>query len=90
MNLEITTHLKDLCVGSKGYIVGYDKAFLGYMGKLLQLGLIPETSFTVIRHHFPDPFSYLIEVEGKLIQLSQPEADALCIESLGSCGSEPN
>ncbi len=82
MNLEITTYLKDLAIGSQGYIVGYDKAFLGYMGKLLKLGLAPNTSFIVIRHHFPTLFSYIIEVNGRLIQLSQPEADALCVESL--------
>ncbi len=82
MNLEMATHLKDLAIGSQGYIVGYDKAFRGYIGRLLQLGLAPETRFIMIRPHFPDPFSYVIEVQGKLIQLSRPEADALCIETV--------
>lgn len=80
MNLSVITHLRDLPIGCQGYIVGYDYAFQGYIGKLLRLGLTPGTFFTVIRHRFPDPFSHLIETQGRLIQLTKPEADALCIE----------
>jgi ferrous iron transport protein A len=80
MNSETTTYLRDLAVSSQGCIVGYDKAFRGYIGQLLKLGLKPETTFTVIRHHFPQPHSHLIEVNGQLIHLTSPEANALCVE----------
>ncbi len=82
MDTALITHLKDFLPGSQGYIVGYDKAFLGYMGRLWQLGLTPYTPFTFIRRGIPDSFSYLIEARGQLIQLSKPEADALCVEVL--------
>ncbi|MGK7945800.1 MAG: FeoA family protein [Microcystaceae cyanobacterium] len=81
MNSDISTHLKDLSIHSKGYIVGYDKAFRGYIGRLLKLGLAPETEFTVILHHFPQPHFHVIEVDNQLIQLTPPEANALCVES---------
>ncbi|MGK7932217.1 MAG: FeoA family protein [Microcystaceae cyanobacterium] len=84
MDADTSTYLRDLAVSSQGYIVGYDKVFQGYIGRLLKLGLTPDTTFTVIRHHFPQPNSHLIEVNGRLIQLTPPEANALCVESIES------
>lgn len=80
MNSDISTHLQDLSISSQGYIVGYDQAFRGYVGRLVKLGLTPETKFTVIRHHFPQTHAHVIEVNGRLIQLTSEEAKALCVE----------
>ena len=75
------THLRDLPVGARGCVVGYDRAFLGYMGKLLAMGLQPGTAFTVIRHAL---FGHLVEIEvqGVTLSLRKPEADALCVEEV--------
>ncbi|MGK7958405.1 MAG: FeoA family protein [Crocosphaera sp.] len=75
------TYLKELPIGAIGYIVGYDKIFKGYQGKLLSMGLAPGTQFIVIRQASRN-WQIILEVQGNLIQLSQPEADALCIEEV--------
>lgn len=79
--IAANTHLRDLPVGSRGCIVGYDRAFRGYMGKLLAMGLQPGTAFTVIRHAL---FGHLVEIEvqGFTLSLRKPEADALCVEEI--------
>ncbi len=81
MKQIVTTYLRKLPIGTIGYIVGYDKIFKGYQGKLLSMGLAPGTQFIVIRQadkHWP----ILLEVRGNLIRLNQPEADALCVEEV--------
>jgi ferrous iron transport protein A len=75
------TYLKNLPVGAKGHIVGYDKAFRGYIGKLFSMGLKPGTEFTVIRQAFFE-YPLQIEVAGNLLNLYKPEAEALCVEEL--------
>lgn len=75
------TYLHEFPVGTQGRIVGYDKVFSGYTGKLLSMGLMPGTIFTVIRHaFFNQPLQ--IEVGGNLFNLRKPEADALCVEEI--------
>ena len=74
-----STYLRDLPVGARGYVVGFDRVFLGYTGKLVAMGLKPGTVFTVLRH----AFSHLVEIEGQgLISLQKQEADALCVEEV--------
>ena len=74
-----STYLRDLPVGARGYVVGFDRVFLGYAGKLVAMGLKPGTVFTVLRH----AFSHLVEIEGQgLISLQKQEADALCVEEV--------
>ncbi|NJO94276.1 MAG: ferrous iron transport protein A [Hydrococcus sp. RM1_1_31] len=75
------TYLHEFPVGTKGRIVGYDKVFSGYTGKLLSMGLMPGTIFTVIRHAFLN-HPLQIEVGGNLFNLRKPEADALCVEEI--------
>ncbi|MGH2414191.1 MAG: FeoA family protein [Microcystaceae cyanobacterium] len=81
MTMKITTHLRDLPVGTKGCVVGYDKAFSGYIGKLLSMGLMPGTEFIVICHA-PFDYSEQIEVQGFKLKLRKQEADALCVEEV--------
>ena len=76
----MTTYLRELPIGAKGYIVGYDKIFKGYQGKLLSMGLRPGTEFTLVAQA-SDNWSVIIEIQGNLLKLNQPEADALCIEA---------
>ena len=79
MKQKLTTYLRELPIGTKGYIVGYDKIFRGYQGKLLSMGLTPGTEFILVRQA-SKTWPLMIEVRGNLLKLSQPEADALCIE----------
>lgn len=79
MEQKVITYLKQLPVGAKGYIVGYDRIFKGYQGKLISMGLFPGTEFILIRQASVDT-PLLIEVRGNLIGLLLPEANALCIE----------
>lgn len=79
MKQKLTTYLRELPIGTKGYIVGYDKIFRGYQGKLLSMGLTPGTEFILVRQA-SKTWPLMIEVRGNLFKLSQPEADALCIE----------
>jgi len=72
-------HLRDIAVGGKGRVVGYEKAARAYKGKLLAMGLTPKTEFTVVRHApMGDPVE--IEVRGFHLSLRKQEADALCVE----------
>ena len=79
MKQIVKTYLRELPIGTIGYIVGYDKIFKGYQGKLLSMGLRPGTQFIVIRQASKN-WPIILEVNGNLIKLNQPEADALCIE----------
>ena len=79
MKQIVKTYLRELPIGTIGYIVGYDKVFKGYQGKLLAMGLTPGTQFIVIRQACKN-WPIILEVKGNLIKLTQPEANALCIE----------
>ncbi|MEM8779070.1 MAG: FeoA family protein [Cyanobacteria bacterium P01_G01_bin.49] len=79
MKQKLTTYLRELPIGAKGYIVGYDKIFRGYQGRLLSMGLKPGTEFILVRQA-SRTWPLMIEVRGNLLKLNQPEADALCIE----------
>ncbi len=82
MSTNTSTHLRDLPVGARGRVVGYERAFRGYKGKLLSMGLTPGTEFTVIRHApLGDPVE--IEVRGFKLSLRKQEAEALCVEEVG-------
>lgn len=77
--MEIKTHLRQLSEGSVGNIVGYDCTYGGYIGKLLAMGLTPGTNFVVLETAFSDG-SIEIMLPEKIIKLSKPEANALCVE----------
>ncbi|MBP0021822.1 MAG: ferrous iron transport protein A [Cyanobacteria bacterium SBLK] len=78
---DTTIPLQDIPPGSTGRVLGYDKAYQGYRGKLLQMGLTPGTEFTVIRvAPLGDPVE--INVRGFYLSLRKHEADALIVEEL--------
>lgn len=79
--MNTDTYIRNLTVGSKGRIVGYEKTTGGYKGRLLAMGLTPGTEFTVIRHApLGDPIE--IKVRGFNLSLRRHEADVLCIEEV--------
>ncbi len=81
MQQIVKTYLRELPIGAIGYIVGYDKIFRGYQGRLLSMGLTPGTKFIVVRQASKN-LPMMLEVNCNLLKLTQPEADALCIEEI--------
>ena len=81
MSTITTTYLRDMPAGTIGRLVGYDKAFGGYRGKLVSLGLTPGTEFTVISVGFGGDLVE-IKVQGVNLSLPKQEADALVVEEV--------
>jgi len=80
MITNCNTYLRDMPVGTRACVVGYEQAYLGYKGRLLSMGLTPGTEFTIIRHA---PFNLIeIEVQGIRLSLRKQEADTLCVEEV--------
>ena len=76
-----TISLKDLRVGEKGKIVGFDKAGKVYRKRLLAMGLTPGTEFTVTRFApMGDPVE--LKLRGFALTLRKDEAAILLIEKL--------
>lgn len=42
--------LRELAVGQRGRVVGFQRTAQAYKRKLLAMGLTPGTEFTVVRH----------------------------------------
>ena len=79
--MQVRTSVKELSLGSVAIIVGYDKAYGGYIGKLTALGLTPGTKFIVLGK-FTQEKSVAMLLSEKVIHLSKPQADALCVEEI--------
>lgn len=83
--MATSQHLGALAVGQSGRILGYEKGARSYREKLLSMGLIPGTSFTVTRQApLGDPVE--IKVRGFKLSLRKAEAALLQVESLGDEG----
>lgn len=73
--------LADLRVGMCGRVTGYDKGSKEYRKKILAMGLIKGTEFTVNRvAPMGDPIE--IEVRGYNLSLRKDEAAALTVEGV--------
>jgi ferrous iron transport protein A len=71
--------LADLGVGKRGRVTGFDKGSKDYRKKILAMGLIKGTEFTVNRvAPMGDPIE--IEVRGYNLSLRKDEAAALRVE----------
>ena len=82
-NSKINTKLRNLAVGCRGRVVGYEQTARAYREKLLAMGLTPGCEFTVTRHApLGDPIE--IEVRGFHLSLRKDEADALQVEEVQS------
>jgi len=73
--------LADLNVGMRGRVIGFDKGSKEYRKKILAMGLIKGTVFTVNRvAPMGDPVE--IEVRGYNLSLRKDEASALTVEGV--------
>ena len=75
------TYLREMPLGAEGNVVGYDQKLRGYQGKLIAMGLIPFTQFTLLRV-FSEGNWVEIELHGTSVRLSMQEADALVVEEI--------
>lgn len=78
--MKITTSISELSLGSVAIVVGYSRIYGGYMGKLISRGLIPGTPF-VLLNLAQVQGTVQIMLQDKILTLSKPEANALCIET---------
>jgi ferrous iron transport protein A len=79
--MEITISIYELSVGSVGVVVGYSRVYGGYIGKLVSKGLIPGTPFVLLNLALEQGTAQIM-LQEKIITLSKPEANALCVEPL--------
>ena len=79
--MTIRTQIQELEVGSVGIVVGYDRAYGGFMGKLIKMGLKPETQFIVLCTTCEEGAVEILLAE-RIIKLSKSEANALCVEEI--------
>lgn len=79
--MQVRTSVRELSLGSVATIVGYDKAYGGYIGKLIAMGLTPGTKFVVLESLTQENSVTMLLLE-KVIELSKPEANALCVEEI--------
>ena len=76
--MRITISIWELPVGTAVIVAGYNRIYGGYMGKLISKGLLPNTSFVILC--FTTQGTVQIMLQDKIITLSKPEANALCID----------
>ncbi|MEE9346322.1 MAG: FeoA family protein [Methylococcales bacterium] len=73
--------LKDIVIGQKGRVAGFNPGDKAYRKRLLAMGLTPGVEFTVIRcAPLGDPVQ--IEIRDYSLSLRKAEADSLMIERL--------
>jgi len=73
--------LKDLAVGERGQVVGFEEGGRSYRKKLLSMGLTPGTPLEVVRvAPMGDPVE--IRVRGTAVSLRMGEAEALQVERM--------
>jgi ferrous iron transport protein A len=73
--------LAGMAVGDRGRVTGFQKGLEGYRTKLMSMGLIKGTEFTINRvAPMGDPVE--IEVRGYNLSLRKDEAKALYVEGV--------
>lgn len=78
----MNTRLRDMPIGARGRVVGFEKGQRAYRQKLLAMGLTPGSEFQVVRHApLGDPVE--ISVRGFALSLRQAEAESLIVELEG-------
>ena len=78
----MTLSLRDMLLGDKGKVVGFQKGNKSYRKKLLAMGLTPGTEFSITRYApLGDPVE--INVRGYSMRLRQDEAATLLVEKIG-------
>ena len=74
--------LGELKAGDRGRVIGFERGEKGYRTRLLTMGLIKGTEFTVVRMApLGDPAE--IELKGYKLSLRKEEAGVVQVEKLG-------
>ena len=79
--MSLAINIPELSAGSVATVVGYSRVYGGYVGRLITLGLTPETPFVVLSSNM-DRGAVQIMLQEKIITLSKPEVNALIVEDL--------
>ena len=79
--MRIAINILDLVPGSGAVVVGYSRVYGGYSGKLISKGLLPGTRFVVLSTTMPGGAVQIVLPE-KIVTLSKPEVNALCVEEI--------
>lgn len=77
--MRIAINISELSPGSVAIVVGYSRVYGGYIGKLISHGLLPGKDFVVLSPAMPQG-AVQIMLQEKIITLSKPEVNALCID----------
>jgi|GEM_PF-1066567 len=77
------SYLREMPVGTRVRILGYDESMVKHRGNLFCMGLTPKTLITVFQNAHQEE-TILIKVECFYVSLSREEADALIIETVDS------
>ncbi|WP_198246352.1 FeoA family protein [methane-oxidizing endosymbiont of Gigantopelta aegis] len=73
--------LKQLTIGDRARVVGFEKSGKAYRKRLLAMGLTPGTEFTVVRYApMGDPIE--IRLRGFSLTLRKDEASVVLVEKL--------
>jgi len=77
----MTLSLRDMALGDKGKVVGFQPGNKNYRKQLLAMGLTPGTEFSITRYApLGDPVE--IKVRGYSMSLRQDEAATLLVEKI--------
>ncbi|NJO14895.1 MAG: ferrous iron transport protein A [Thioploca sp.] len=77
----MTLSLRDMILGDKGKVVGFQAGNKSYRKKLLAMGLTPGTEFSITRYApLGDPVE--ISVRGYSMSLRRDEAATLLVEKI--------
>ena len=77
--MDSKINIRELSIGTTAVIVGYNRVYGGYIGKLLTKGLSKGKSLVVLDKTLPEGCIQIM-LEEKIIQLSKPEAEALYVD----------
>lgn len=79
--MKIAINILEFPVGTAATVVGYSRVYGGYVGKLISQGLLPGTPFVVLSLPIAQG-GVQIMLQDKIVTLSKPEVNALCVEAL--------
>ncbi len=79
--MKIAINILEFPVGTAATVVGYSRVYGGYVGKLISQGLLPGTPFVVLSLPIAQG-GVQIMLQDKIVTLSKPEVNALCVEAI--------
>ena len=79
--MKIAINILEFPVGTAATVVGYSRVYGGYVGKLISQGLLPGTPFVVLSLPIAQGGVQIL-LQDKIVTLSKPEVNALCVEAL--------